>query len=233
MKIFSDAASEDSLVWAASNPEIEGVTTNPTILQKAGVGNYRDFAQKACEILGPKPLSLEVVSDSVESMKMEAHEISTWGENIFVKVPIVNSVGESTMETILQLIDSGVNLNVTAVMTEAQIDSFFSSIPQNTKAILSIFAGRIADTLRNPATFINRAKNAKLDRGMDGVEILWASTRQIFDVSTAEKAGADIITIAPELLKKLELKGKDLNQYSIETAKMFFDDASAAGLKVF
>lgn len=232
MKIFSDAASKESLIWAASEPQIEGVTTNPTILQKAGVRNYKDFAKNACQILGSKPLSLEVVSDSVDLMKREAQEIATWGANVYVKVPIVNSVGDSTLEAISDLIESGIKINVTAVMTDAQIDSFFSSIPHDATAILSIFAGRIADTLRDPAEFIQRAKNLKSEARAGDVEILWASTRQIFDLLVAEKAGADIITIAPELLSKLELRGKNLNQYSIETAKMFFDDALAAGLRV-
>ncbi len=233
IKIFSDAATSDSLRLAAANPVISGVTTNPTLMRKAGVTNYKQFVQEALGLLDGKPLSVEVVSGEPHEIFLEAKELHRWAPSLFVKIPIVLPSGEGLGEVIRRLSMEGVKLNVTAVMTGFQCRVAAESLVGAPSAILSIFAGRIADTLVDPSPLFAEAENCLSASGVRSqVDLLWASTRQIFDLITAEAAGADIVTIAPDLLSKLTLQGKDLEEFSRETVQMFMDDARASGLRI-
>lgn len=233
IKIFSDAATSESLRLAASNPLIDGVTTNPSLLRKAGISNYRYFVEEALDILSGKPLSVEVVSGDLDGILLEAIELHGWAPDLYIKVPVVLPGAGGLGSVIKTLALEGVKLNVTAVMTGRQCKEASESLVGSSSAILSIFAGRIADTLVDPSPLFAEASGHLQDSGIrDRVELLWASTRQIFDVKTAEDAGADIITVAPDLLEKLRLRNKDLEEYSRETVQMFMDDAAASGLTI-
>lgn len=233
VKIFSDAAGLDSIREAASNPVIAGVTTNPSLLRKAGVSNYREFVREAAQILDGKPLSVEVISDEPNGIFNEALELNSWASGMFIKVPIALPSGREVVDTIAKLAENGVLLNVTAVFTDEQIRESFEATSSTPGHIVSIFAGRIADTLRDPAESFAFATALRSESfSHSSPELLWASTRQIFDLIAAEKSGADIITIPPELLSKLSVRGKDLHEFSVETVEMFIRDAAASSLKI-
>ena len=229
LKIYVDTASIEEIEALVRDPLIQGVTCNPTIMRKCGVVNYRDFALAAIGMLGDKPISLEVVADEPDAMKDQARKIASWGKNIYVKVPIVNSRGESTEDVIHDLTHFGVKVNVTAVMTAKQVDRIYNALT-TTPAIVSVFCGRISDTGRDP--FRTMVKCAYILERRPNVELLWASVRSVRDVYVAEDAGAHIITLAPELLAKLALKDKDLDEYSRETAAQFYNDGKEAGYSI-
>jgi transaldolase len=233
IEIYSDAATLESVKSAASNQLISGVTTNPSLLKKAGVVGYSKFSREASEILGDKALSLEVLSAELAEMELEALEINSWGTNIYVKIPVTLPGGRDTLSLISRLAKKGVRINVTAVMTTVQIHESIKALSGSTSSIVSIFAGRIADTQIDPASFFEHAIESRSRLGQHQIKLLWASTRQVFDVTYAKRSGADIITMPPELIAKLPLEGKDLQQYSEETVQMFLDDAQAAKLSVF
>jgi len=225
IKIFADGADIEEMHLAAKNPVVRGFTTNPSLMKKAGVRDYRAFAYRAITAFPDYPLSLEVFADDFDEMDAQAREISSWGDNVYVKIPITNTLGGSSGPLIARLAAGGVKVNVTAILCYSQVDEVMDSLG-NTPAIVSIFAGRIADTGRNPAGIINHA----LERKRFTIhEILWASPRQVMDVYTADGLGCDIITCTPDLIAKLGLEGKNLREYSLETVKMFRDDALAAG----
>ena len=228
VKVFSDGADINAMHVAARNPVVRGFTTNPSLLRKAGVKDYRAFAYRAISAFPDYPLSLEVFSDDFNEMEKQAHEIASWGENVYVKIPVCNTAGASASPLIARLAAAGIKVNVTAILCYSQVDEAMESL-NNVPAIISVFAGRIADTGRNPAGIINHALKKKI---LSFHEILWASPRQVFDVYTADSLGCDIITLSPDLIGKLPLEGKNLTEYSRETVKMFFDDALAAGYKL-
>lgn len=224
VKVFLDSANIAEIV--AHVDRIDGVTCNPSIMRKAGVTDYREFATEAIAILGDKPISLEVFADDSDEMKAQAQEIASWGKNIYVKVPVVNSRGDSTEDVIHDLTHFGVKVNVTAVMSAKQVDRIYNALT-STPAIVSVFAGRIADTGRDPVRVMRQCAYI-LDRRKN-VELLWASVREPYNYYQAEDSGVHVITMAPDMLAKLSLKDKDLDLYSKETAAQFLADAQAAG----
>lgn len=225
IKIFADGADIQEMQKMSLIPQVRGWTTNPSLMHKAGVTNYKLFAHKVIHAFPQYPLSLEVFADDFDEMEKQAHEIASWGFNIFVKIPVCNTKGVSAAPLIGRLTAAGVKVNVTAVMCAAQVDDVCDTLGLP-PAIISIFAGRIADTGRNPAGAISHALRV---RKRPHHEILWASPRQVLDVYTAEALGCDVITCSPEIIKKLPLEGKNLKEYSRLTVKMFYDDAKAAG----
>ena len=228
IKVFSDGADIEEMHLIAKNPVVKGWTTNPTLMRKAGVKDFRAFAQRAITAFPNYPLSLEVFADDFGEMESQAREIASWGDNVLVKIPITNTKGISSREVIARLCRDGIKVNVTAILCYSQVDEVME-ILDHTPAIVSIFAGRIADTGRNPAGIINHALKKKR---YTFHEVLWASPRQVMDVYTADSLGCDIITCTPDLIKKLALEGKNLAEYSLETVRMFFDDAKAAGYRI-
>ena len=224
VKVFADGADIVEMHKAALNPLVRGFTTNPSLMKKAGVRDYRAFAYRAIAAFPDYPLSLEVFADDFNEMEKQAHEIASWGDNVYVKIPVCNTKGASAAPLISRISAAGIKVNVTAILCRSQVDEVFDSI-NNSPAIVSIFAGRIADTGRNPAGIITHALGKKKSTH----EVLWASPRQVFDYYTADSLGCDIITMPPELIAKLPLEGKNLAEYSRETAQMFYDDAKAAG----
>ena len=203
--------------------KVEGFTTNPSLMKKGGITNYTQFAKMVLSLIGGKPVSFEVFADDVEGIQRQAETIASWGENIWVKVPVVSTTGISNHQIIRSLGRQGIKVNITAVMTQQQLGILGSDLWRNTPSIISIFAGRIADTLENPEIIFNYGKMrcAHLKK----CQFLWASTREIYNIKQAETCGADIITISSDILRKISLKGKNLQQYSIDTVKQFYEDA--------
>lgn len=228
IKIYADGADIDDMHAMARNPAIRGFTTNPSLCRAAGVKNYRAFAVRAIHAFHNYPLSIEVLSDDALEMEDQAREISSWGDNVVVKIPVCNTKGESCARLIHRLSRDGIKVNVTAILCHAQIDEVMDVLTE-TPAIISIFAGRIADTGRDPTAMIAHAVKRKL---VVGHEVLWASPRQVMDVYTADSIGADIITVTKDILKKMALEGKNLLEYSRETVAMFHSDAKQSGYRI-
>jgi transaldolase len=227
VKIFADGADKKSLLELAEKYWIKGLTTNPTLLKKAGVVDYKAFALDVLSHVKVKPISFEVFSDEFVEMKRQALEIASWGSNVYVKVPITNTRGESSIDLISDLSHSGVKVNATAIFTMKQITETAAALKDGSPSVISVFAGRIFDTGRDACQIMKSAASyCKL--ADKNIELLWASPRQIYDIQLAENVGCDIITVSHDLLAKINLLGKDLNEYSLETVKMFFNDASAA-----
>ena len=224
--IYADTAAPEEMAALARNPVVKGFTSNPTLVKKAGLKNYHQWIHHVCAGFPSYPISIEVVSDDFDDMERQALRLRECGDNVFVKIPVVNSKGESALPLVKRLASMGVPVNVTAVMSMAQIDAIRGSLTE-TPAIVSVFAGRIADTGRNPAGTIKYALSRKLSVSH---KVLWASTRQVLDVYVADSLGCDIITCSPEIIGKLALEGKNLEDFSRETAAMFLNDAMAAGL---
>ena len=225
VKVFADGADIEAMHKAAKNPVIKGFTCNPSLCRKAGVKDYAEFGKRIANAFPDHPISFEVISDDFTEMEKQAHEIASWGANIFVKIPVCNTAGASAAPLISRLAAAGVKVNVTAILCASQVDEVFDALG-SAPAIVSIFAGRIADTGRNPIGIINHALEKKR---LTSHEVLWASPRQVFDYYTADSLGCDIITMTPDLIAKLPLGGKNLADYSRDTVKMFYDDAKAAG----
>ena len=223
MKIFLDTSNLDEI--RELRGEVDGFTTNPTLMRKANVFNYELWATRLVDIASNKPVSFEVIADTPDEIKRQAIKISGWGNNVYVKVPIVNSKGELLIDLIKELQADGIKLNVTALMSPDHIHKL--ELSESVRAIASVFAGRIANTSVDPEDVVMLARWVL----PKATEILWASPREILNILHAEKAGADIITITPEMFRNYKLlKGKDLIEYSTETSKMFYDDANASGL---
>ena len=228
MKIFADGANVQSIRDIKDNPLITGFTTNPSLMRSTGIQNYKEFGKYLCSIIPDRPISFEVISDDFKEMKRQALEIASWGSNVFVKIPVTNTKGESSNMLIQELNWSGIKINVTAITTFEQVFETFKHLQYKRGVYISIFAGRIADTGISPcATIINAVD---LVEGTD-VEIIWASPREVYNIYQAEKIGCHIITCTSDLIKKYEaLKGKDLTEYSRETIQMFYRDAKESGL---
>ena len=228
VKLFADGACLSDMLALATAPYIRGFTTNPSLLRRAGVRDYREFAATVVAALPDRPISFEVLADGFDEMEEQAREIASWGSAVYVKVPITNTRGEPTAGLIERLSHSGVKVNVTCVMTLAQVATAIGALEGGAPANVSIFAGRIADTGRDPVPAIRDA--VALARQTRSVEIIWASPREVLNVWQADAAGCHIITVTPDLLAKLALAGKDLDAFSLETVQMFRDDAVGAGL---
>jgi len=231
IKIFTDGANLDSISQLASDPSIDGITTNPTLMRSSGVTNYMTFAKAAIKVSHGKSLSLEVFSDDHDEMIKQARILASLSFNVYVKVPITNSVGISSMEVIRKLSKENINLNITAILTKEQIDICCDSLNNNSRAYISIFAGRIADTGRDPIKFINYA----LDKFKDfrNIEVLWASTREVYNIYQALDCNCHIITVTPAIIKKIQLKDYDLKKLSLETVQMFKRDSEKANYRIF
>lgn len=230
IKIFADSASIEDIRMFSEIKYIKGFTTNPSLLKKAGVVNYELFIKEALSLIQDKPISFEVISDDFDQMKKQAVKLSNFGRNVYVKIPIMNTSGISSANLISDLLALEVKVNVTAVMTLKQIEDLAKILKRKKPVIISIFAGRIADTGVDPVPIIKKAREILKER--ENVELLWASPRELLNIFQAEEAGADIITILPELLKKIRLVNYDLHNFSLDTVKMFFNDAVSSNLKI-
>lgn len=230
VKIFADGADLPTMLEMSNKPFIQGLTTNPTLMRKAGISDYKKFAREVLELIQNKPISFEVFSDDFEEMVEQAMEISSWGDNVNVKIPITNSKGDSTTQVIRELSSRGVSLNITAILTTKQVKNVIEVLDENSKAFISVFAGRIADTGRDPIPLM--AEALEIMREKPRSELIWASPRELLNVIQADAIGCHIITATSDILKKLDIIGKDLSQYSLETVKMFRDDALASGYSI-
>ncbi len=230
IKIFSDGANLDYLSNIASKKIIKGFTTNPTLINNNNITDFKKFAKKFISKIKGKSVSFEVTADSFKEMERQAHFISSLAPNIYVKIPITNTKKISTLKLIKKLTNKGVNINITAVMTIKQINQIRKIINKNTPCYISIFAGRISDTGVNPMPIIKYA--VKIFRSYKNIEIIWASPRQIYNLIEAEESKCHIITLTEDLLNKLSLINKNLDQFSLETVKMFYRDAVKSGIKI-
>ncbi|PPR71067.1 MAG: Transaldolase [Alphaproteobacteria bacterium MarineAlpha3_Bin2] len=214
----------------ASDPLIRGFTTNPTLMRKAGVADYKSFAIEALNIVTDRPISFEVFADDFDEMEAQALEISSWGDNVNVKIPITNTKGDSAVPLVGRLSGKGVVVNVTAMFTLDHVRPVIDVLDAETPAILSVFAGRVADSGRDPVPHMKKA--VEIAAAKPNAEILWASPRELLNIFQADAVGCHIITVTNDVLKKLSGIGKDLEAFSLETVKMFYDDAAAAGYTI-
>ena len=230
IKIFADGADINGIRDMATKDYIKGFTTNPTLMRKAGITDYKAFAMEALKVVGNRPISFEVFADDVETMERQAMEIASWGKNVNVKIPITNTKGESCAALVGRLSARGVICNITAMFTEQHVNDIVAVLSPETPAILSIFAGRIADTGVDPMPIMKYAVDAA--KKLPLAEVLWASPREILNLFQADQCGCAIITATNDMLKKMEFFGKDLSQFSLETVEMFYNDAKAAGYTI-
>lgn len=230
IKIFADGANINEMLKLYNEGFIKGFTTNPTLMKKDGVSDYVRFAKELLESIKDLPISFEVFSDDFNTMEREARLIYSWGENVYVKIPITNTNGELSFDLIKKLSNDGISLNITAVLTIEQVKEILPAINPNSKTIISIFAGRIADTGRDPIPYMQEAK--KIIKENSNAELLWASSRELLNLIQAENCGCDIITITNDILKKLPLLNKDFQELSLDTVKMFYNDAKSLGYKI-
>jgi transaldolase len=230
IEIFADGADREGILELYRNPLIAGFTTNPTLMRKAGVADYKAFALDILEEVTDRPISFEVFSDEFDEMERQAREIASWGENVNVKIPVTNTRGEESYELVHRLSHAGVRVNVTAMMTLEQVRRVGSAVAGGESCYVSVFAGRVADTGRDPVPMM--AEAVELLRPYDNAALLWASPRELLNVFQADAIGCHIITVTHDVLKKLALVGKDLGEYSLETVEMFYEDAREAGYKL-
>lgn len=230
IKIFADGADIEEIRKLRKNPIVSGFTTNPTLLAKSGVMDYPGFAKEAARIAHPHPISFEVICDELDEMYEQAKKIYTWGENVYVKIPITNTKGISTGSIISNLAEEGVALNVTALMTIEQVNEVCSNLKSDVPSVVSVFAGRIADAGIDPIPVMS--ESLSITKKLEKCELLWASPREILNLIQAEEVGCQVITMTPDLWKKMENLGKNLDVFSLETVKMFYDDALKSNLKI-
>ena len=230
VKIFADGAEISGMLEMYRNPLISGFTTNPTLMKKAGISDYKSFAHDVLALIKDKPISFEVFSDELEEMESQARMIASWGSNVYVKIPITNTRSQSTVELIERLSNAGVKVNVTAIMTLAQVEQVLPALKNSKGAYVSVFAGRVADTGRDPLPIMRRAMQLLQD--YPEVELIWASPRELLNIVQADEIGCHVITVTNDILKKLVTIGKDLSDFSLETVKMFYDDARSAGFSL-
>jgi transaldolase len=228
IKIFADGADKAGMLDLYRNPLIQGMTTNPTLMKKAGITDYEAFARDVLQSVRTKPISFEVFADDFQEMRRQALRMRDWQENVYVKIPVMSPAGESAGDLIKGLAHDGVKLNVTAILTERQIEAVAAALVPEVPSVVSIFAGRIADTGRDPMPVV-RASHEIL-KGQPKAEILWASVREVFNIFQADEAGAHIVTVPHDILRKaIEMCSRDLDALSLDTVKMFDRDAKAAG----
>jgi len=230
VKLFADGADRESIRKLAADPQIAGFTTNPTLMHKVGITDYEAFARAILEIIGDRPISYEVFADDFDIMHRQALKIATWGPNVYVKIPVTNTRAESSVDLVRDLSKRGVKLNVTALMTERQVEEVTGALAESAGACVSVFAGRIADTGRDPVPIMKRC--VAIMQPFEKLELIWASPRELLNVFQADEAGVHIITATHDILSKLSLVGKDLDEYSLDTVKMFHRDAVSAGFDI-
>jgi transaldolase len=227
VKIFADGADKADILRLYADSRIKGFTTNPTLMRKAGISDYEAFAKDILRHIKDRPISFEVFSDDFDEMERQALKIADWGPNVYVKIPVTNSVGKTSYDLIHRLAQRKVQLNVTAILTMAQVREVSGALEDHAASNVSVFAGRIADTGVDPVPMMSAA--VALCAAFPKQEIIWASPRELLNIFQASAIGCQIITVTPDVLKKLDLVGKDLGEYSLETVKMFRNDAVAAG----
>ncbi len=227
VKIFADGADLDGILELYKNKNITGFTTNPTLMNKSGIKDYEGFARRLLEHIPDRPFSFEVFSDEFDEMERQATKIASWGKNVYVKIPVTNTRRESSVELVKKLARAGVQLNVTALMTLEQVSDVSLALGNNVPSYISVFAGRIADTGMDPMSLMKRA--VEIMSPYNKQELIWASPRELLNIFHADEVGCHIITVTHDILKKLSLIGKDLDEYSLDTVKMFRDDAVKAG----
>jgi transaldolase len=226
IKLFADGADKQGMLEMYGNPWIQGFTTNPTLMRKAGVSDYEGFARDILECISDRPISFEVFSDEFCEMERQARKIATWGENVYVKIPVTNTQGVSSAKLVRKLADLDIKLNVTALLAFEQVQEMAMALSDGPPGIISVFAGRIADTGRDPIPIMAAA--VELLRSYPNIELIWASPRELLNIFQADAIGCHIITATNDILKKLALVGKDLNEFSLETVRMFRGDALKA-----
>jgi transaldolase len=230
VKLFADGADFKSMIRMSELSHISGLTTNPTLMRKAGVTDYAEFAKEVLREIKVKPLSFEVFSDEPEEMAIQARKIASWGNNVYVKIPVTNTRGESTAKIIENLTSEGIKVNVTAVMTAEQVSDIAKALNPDVASYVSVFAGRIADTGRDPIPTM--LDSLEILSSMRNSELIWASPREFYNLIQAEEIGCHIITATTDILNKLSLLDYDLNSYSLDTVKMFFEDAQSSNYKI-
>ena len=230
VKIFADGADQAGMLDLYRNPIIKGFTTNPTLMRNAGITDYEAFARDILRAIPDRPISLEVFSDDFAEMESQARRIASWGHNVYVKIPVTNTQGESSVPLVRRLAREGVKQNVTALMTLAQVRDVAAALGSGPSACISVFAGRIADTGRDPVPLMAAA--VQLMAIYPQLELIWASPRELLNIFHADSVGCHIITVTHDTLKKLSLVGKDLEEYSLDTVKMFRNDAVKAGFQL-
>jgi len=230
VKIFADGADIKDMLIAHDSGIIKGFTTNPTLMKNAGVTDYTRFAKDILSVIKDFPISFEVFSDDFSQMKREAEIIASWGKNVNVKIPITNTKGVSSIPLIKQLSEENISLNITAIMTIEQVKTVSEVLNPEIGNIISVFAGRIADTGRDPVPIMKEC--VRILKTNKNFELLWASPRELLNIFQAEEVGCHIITVLPSILKKISLLGKNLNEYSLETVKMFYNDALDSNFKI-
>ena len=227
VKLFADGADKAGILEMYRNPRIDGFTTNPTLMRKAGITDYVAFAKNILKEIPDKPISFEVFADEFGEMERQAVEIADWGRNVYVKIPVMNTKRKTSYDLVRKLSQAGVQLNITAIMTLEQVRKVAEVVQGGSSNFVSVFAGRVADTGVDPIPMMQEA--LELLKTAPYAELLWASPREVLNVYQAETIGCHIITATNDILKKLELNGKNLDDYSQETVQMFFNDAQAAG----
>ena len=227
VKIFADGANLEGMLALSRDARISGFTTNPTLMRQAGITDYRAFAREVVAAIPDRSISFEVFSDELDEMERQAHEIASWGEHVYVKIPVSNTRGQSTGQLIKALSQSGVKVNVTALMTLEQVQDVAGNLAGGAPSYVSVFAGRVADTGRDPVPLMAAA--VEVLRPHPRCELIWASPRELLNIFQADAIGCHVITVTHDVLKKLDLVGKDLAEYSLDTVKMFYHDAKAAG----
>lgn len=230
VKIFADGADKAGMLEMYTRPYIRGFTTNPTLMRKAGISDYRTFAKDILQTIPDRPISFEVFSDDFDEMERHAHKIAGWGENVYVKIPVTNTRGESSVDLVRRLSEAGVKVNATAIMTIPQVRGMVNVLCDGPSAFISIFAGRIADTGRDPMPVM--AEAVEICSPYKNIELIWASPREVLNIFQADAVHCHIITATDDILKKLDLIGKDLDEFSLDTVKMFRNDAVIAGFSL-
>lgn len=230
VKIFADGADKAGMVEMAAKPYIQGLTTNPTLMRKAGITDYKAFAQDILKVITDKPISFEVFSDDFDEMEKQAVEIASWADNVYVKIPVTNTKREPAYSLVKRLSKKGIKLNVTAIMSLDQVRDVAANLDPAVPSYISVFAGRIADTGVDPIPHMT--ESLKLMKNLPEAELIWASPRELLNIFQADSIGCHIITVTNDVLKKLELVGKNLDDYSLDTVKMFYNDAISAGYSI-
>ena len=230
IKVYSDGAVLETMLKDLNSGLVSGFTTNPSLMKKAGITSYIGFAKEVLKDIKEFPVSFEVFADDIETMEKEAEKIASLGENVYVKIPVTNSKGESTVDLMKCLAAKGVKINATAIFALEQVREVVGALKAGTPGIVSVFAGRIADTGVDPVPILKEALS--ICRQKDGVELLWASPRETYNIYQADELGVDIITCTSDLIQKLSLNGKDLMEYSLETVQMFLKDSTSLGFEI-
>jgi transaldolase len=230
IKVFADGAKLEDMKTAYKSGKVQGFTTNPTLMRQAGLTDYEAFAISVLAEITDMPISFEVFADDFPTMETQAARINAWGPNVYVKIPVTNTKGESAAPLIRKLSHAGIKLNITALLTLDQVKEVVEATSPDTPSVISVFAGRVADTGVDPVPLMKQA--LEICKARSKAELLWASPREVLNIYQADQLGCHIITVTPDLLKKLNLKNKDLKQYSLETVAMFYNDAAQAGFSL-